>query len=840
MSDHPKPGFLPGRGFPGGAPIEHHLTIVAQPSWFVGPLFVQLDVTPEYLSVKGGGSADGETLKKNPYRIVSISAFGAPEDHRLAIVWVKRDGPDWGLKCGTSYQELLDYMLNPPWDGYYPTLVTTNGDVEGPFFFAIVYEEVPAESSSALMLVARNSLPSMIDWIRETGFSLKSKEPLENRYISCASLLSKGGAVTGIAAIAKKQVTGNLIYWTVSVKDPPADADEQTLHGDKPLFERAHLRPEQLSFASNGETATILTVWHDTRVGHYTFEASLSRQGFEQLLSLLSDAAHKDPSLPLLLPYRVSAYGPSDNPRYAVLFEASDVPLKRKLTVTAPPGGGGDIYGDPGIIGGPGKFQVQEKPPSLPGVVLEVSRAQVTTKAFDDYVAKLMKHYNIRGAQLAITRGTHLVFSRAYTWAESDYPTITPLHQFRVGSVSKLYAYLAALRVLPDQSIDGYFLDEIAPVAPILALNKKPISPAINPGLGQIKVRDLIRQRVPWPDEFELAIDRTDVANQVIPIQTLIDVKTANLDPEPVVNGLYNEYLAVEFAEAYHAKYKKKLWETDQRPVDMRLVAAVVATYAKPILGGLPDHRYANINSALLAHLVTQRSPWSTYSDVLNEEIIRWLGISKGAEQFVHGRFQLVNASKPLNNPAPFHAARPQLQGSDYDFTRIPAQENLNVPDTRGAEGGVAAPASDVARLIAALHSGYFGFYGEIIYPTRVAAMWTPSGPVTTPGGWFWWKGPFPYAQQSGTVFHHNGLYEGFAALAMYRLLDKDIEATATGIVLAINQNCLPGPDQLGRDHGGNLSLANPGRDLYDIADRIAVWPTVDYFGSLGYNSLPH
>jgi CubicO group peptidase (beta-lactamase class C family) len=54
-----------------------------------------------------------------------------------------------------------------------------------------------------------------------------------------------------------------------------------------------------------------------------------------------------------------------------------------------------------------------------------------------------MKRSNIRGAALAIVKGTTLVLARGYTWAEPDYPTIQPTTCFQLGSGSKLVATLA-------------------------------------------------------------------------------------------------------------------------------------------------------------------------------------------------------------------------------------------------------------------------------------------------------------------------------------------------------------------------------------------------------------
>ena len=60
----------------------------------------------------------------------------------------------------------------------------------------------------------------------------------------------------------------------------------------------------------------------------------------------------------------------------------------------------------------------------------------------DNAVVDFMKRSNIRGAALAIAKGTKLVLARGYTWAEPDYPSVQPTTSFRLASCSKLITAL--------------------------------------------------------------------------------------------------------------------------------------------------------------------------------------------------------------------------------------------------------------------------------------------------------------------------------------------------------------------------------------------------------------
>jgi len=73
-------------------------------------------------------------------------------------------------------------------------------------------------------------------------------------------------------------------------------------------------------------------------------------------------------------------------------------------------------------------------------------------QAIDDRVQDFMRNYQLRGAALAIVKGTRLVHARGYTLAEAapHYPDIEPTTIFRIGSVAKTLCALAAWRALAN------------------------------------------------------------------------------------------------------------------------------------------------------------------------------------------------------------------------------------------------------------------------------------------------------------------------------------------------------------------------------------------------------
>lgn len=75
--------------------------------------------------------------------------------------------------------------------------------------------------------------------------------------------------------------------------------------------------------------------------------------------------------------------------------------------------------------------------------------------AIDNAVLKQMGESNIRGASLAIVKGTRLLYARGYTRAEPDYPTVQPTTCFRLGSGSKLVAALGIHQLVAERVMVG-------------------------------------------------------------------------------------------------------------------------------------------------------------------------------------------------------------------------------------------------------------------------------------------------------------------------------------------------------------------------------------------------
>jgi len=72
------------------------------------------------------------------YRMISLSVYGQPPNHRYAAVWVQRSGPSYFAiheASGSAYQSFFDLHAK---DGYVSTIVTVTGPPSAPIFAGVM------------------------------------------------------------------------------------------------------------------------------------------------------------------------------------------------------------------------------------------------------------------------------------------------------------------------------------------------------------------------------------------------------------------------------------------------------------------------------------------------------------------------------------------------------------------------------------------------------------------------------------------------------------------------------------------------------------------------------
>ena len=95
----------------------------------------------------------------------------------------------------------------------------------------------------------------------------------------------------------------------------------------------------------------------------------------------------------------------------------------------------------------------------------------------------------IRGASVAVVRGTRLVAARGYTWAEPGYPTVLPETVFRIASVSKTVTALAVQQLIEQNRLA--LGDRLGALLPITAFHGGPQ----HPDFAAITVQELLEHR---------------------------------------------------------------------------------------------------------------------------------------------------------------------------------------------------------------------------------------------------------------------------------------------------------------------------------------------------------
>jgi CubicO group peptidase (beta-lactamase class C family) len=184
----------------------------------------------------------------------------------------------------------------------------------------------------------------------------------------------------------------------------------------------------RLSFVTASTQGRFLAVYRDDQIGPIgTSFVARHNLTLEQFLSEQSTWLKKG-----FHTVCFQGYGLAGSRRYAAIFVNNENPVQRTSRAT----------------GGP--------------VVPEI----------DNAVFDLMKRSNIRGAALAIVKGTKLVLARGYTWAEPDYPNVEPTTCFRLGSGSKLVAALGIHQLVAEGLVK--LTDKVSTVLPLTTPDGKP------------------------------------------------------------------------------------------------------------------------------------------------------------------------------------------------------------------------------------------------------------------------------------------------------------------------------------------------------------------------------
>lgn len=365
-----------------------------------------------------------DELVAQGFQPLSLSMYGDPEDARYAGVFDKRPGPQLRRAIGFTIAHFLNELTQNQKQGFYPTLVSATGGGR--------------DGARISGYFARRPDPTQLtvhDNFEEFGREVQRRR--EGNWVPLsATIFSDAGNAhpTMFAAVWERNAAN--VAWNVLAGGLSHDDHQRYL-------EALHSCWARLVTVGGSSRGLLVPIYRDDQVGQigqgWVARHGQTREQYEKDYGALFDAGFYVVSL--------QGYGPPHDRRFASVFVRNETPVARTERMTGTAG----------------------------------------VEAIDRPVLQLMKQSSIRGAALAIVKGTRLVYARGYTWAEPDYPTVQPTTCFRLGSGSKLPAAMAIHQLVAEGRLQLQ-----TPLPTALPLTNPNGSPATNPEYRDGTVGDLL------------------------------------------------------------------------------------------------------------------------------------------------------------------------------------------------------------------------------------------------------------------------------------------------------------------------------------------------------------
>ncbi len=212
---------------------------------------------------------------------------------------------------------------------------------------------------------------------------------------------------------------------------------------DQQIFDAMVSQGGRPSYSARSSDGRYASLYQDDSAGAWTAVGELDSAQYQQKINELTSQG--------FFPMCIQAGGsPASQARFTAIFAVGEDILPRKFTVTG------------------------ETLPEL--------------KPLDDLMELGMKKSGTRASSLALAYKGRVIHTRAYTWAEADYPVTQPDNLFRVASVSKAITAMTAMQLIDQGKIKA---DDL--VQPLLKLTPPPGMSFSGPGwVDQIKVSHLL------------------------------------------------------------------------------------------------------------------------------------------------------------------------------------------------------------------------------------------------------------------------------------------------------------------------------------------------------------
>ena len=613
---------------------------------------------PDYVTYHNRSAAYHQqqinNLSRQGYRPISLSLYGDPEQPRYAAVWLKRGGNAWYTFHTVRAAEYESLYTTWTRRGYRPTVLTATG-LKATAVFAGVFEK-----DATPFLVRYHLVTNFQDDIIDTPPTEATTVQYWQNWAMNNTYILRWGAIYGndaeplYAGIWEKN-PGNISWNWFSAFYEASDLFQQRLRAEAAQW----IRPSFITLSSNHHA---WSTFRDDVIGPWKASNNLTTNQYETQVA----SSTREGYYPLL----VQGGGTGTDTRFAAIFVKQAQPASRRWTVT-------------------GK--------TIPVLA-----------AFDTIMQRFMQQHAIRGGSLAIARQGRLILTRAYTWAEADYPITQPTSLFRTASCTKPFTSIAI-----HQLIERGLLTLDTPIQEILHLTTADGHAPRDPRFGEIRVWHLLSHAGGWDRRvtFDPLFDDATIA------QTLGV-------PLPIT------------------KYQMTTYMADQ-PLQFTPGTKAV---------------YSNFGYSLLGQII-EKLTGQSYERAMGQSIYAPLGLARP-------RLGQSLLSQRMSGEVRYHGRYPFIAQSvmSPDQPIVPAPYGGTNEQLGDSLGDLIMATCDYVRMLAAFD---LEENNPLLHPATVATMWTE--PVALAGsnilrGWF--KGT---STNGLSVIGHNGDELGSTTMAFRR-----------------------------------------------------------------------
>jgi CubicO group peptidase (beta-lactamase class C family) len=325
-------------------------------------------------------------------RLVSLSLYDFRSEPQYAAVWLRQSGPAQRFVQDVDaggFQLQFDTLAR---GGFKPTVIAATTSTSGEHRFAAVFER----TSDAIPL---------------TRHQLVSGHPDDPRTIEhwTRQARMRNWRPTTLTAYGRPDQPLFAGVW-----EPNPSAIAWNTDGVAETFEdyqrrldaqvTAWNRPAYVTLSPSGR---YLSVFVDDQIGPWIARHGMAKSDYERQRQKFVRQG--------FFPLAVQAGGTGSAVRYAALFSKRSVALKRRFTLR--------------------------------------DSEDLPHNDIDEVMRGMMVGYGIRQAALAVVRGTRLLFTRGYSWAEPGYPLATATTHFRVASCSKVLTAIAVMQLVERREL---------------------------------------------------------------------------------------------------------------------------------------------------------------------------------------------------------------------------------------------------------------------------------------------------------------------------------------------------------------------------------------------------